>query len=234
MDSTTKNKINISELFDNISPKYDLLNHLLTLNIDKIWRKKTVSMISNKKPLLLDVATGTCDLAIKIIKEDKAQLIYGVDISPKMLSIGKEKVIKEKMNDRISLFEGDSCKLDFKDNTFDCVTVAFGVRNFSDFNQGLNEIYRVLKQDGEFIVLEFSLPKNKLIKNIYMIYFNQILPVVGRMISKDNKAYTYLPKSVERFIYGEKFKNKLIEKGFSDVEIKTLSCGIATIYKAKK
>jgi demethylmenaquinone methyltransferase/2-methoxy-6-polyprenyl-1,4-benzoquinol methylase len=228
------NKNNINELFDNISKSYDFLNHLLTLNIDKKWRKRAIKLIDDKKSIVLDIATGTCDLAIEIINQEKSQEVFGVDFSSKMLEIGEKKIKERNLEKRIKLFEEDSCKLSFEDNTFDAVTVGFGVRNFYDLDSGLKQMLRVLKPNGELVILEFSLPKNKIIRKVYEFYFLNILPRIGKMVSKNNKAYTYLPKSVEKFIYGEEFKKKLIEIGFIDVEIHPQTFGIATIYKARK
>jgi demethylmenaquinone methyltransferase/2-methoxy-6-polyprenyl-1,4-benzoquinol methylase len=228
------NKNNINELFDNISKSYDFLNHLLTLNIDKKWRKRAIKLIDDKKSIVLDIATGTCDLAIELINQEKSQEVFGVDFSSNMLEIGEKKIKERNLEKRIKLFEEDSCNLSFKDNTFDAVTVGFGVRNFYDLDSGLKQMLRVLKPNGELVILEFSLPKNKIIRKVYEFYFLNILPRIGKMVSKNNKAYTYLPKSVEKFIYGEEFKKKLIEIGFIDVEIHPQTFGIATIYKARK
>jgi demethylmenaquinone methyltransferase/2-methoxy-6-polyprenyl-1,4-benzoquinol methylase len=187
MAKETLNKNNINELFDNISKSYDFLNHLLTLNIDKKWRKKAVKLIDNKKNLVLDIATGTCDLAIEIINQEKAKEVFGVDFSSKMLEIGGRKIKERNLEKRIKLFEEDSCKLSFDDNTFDAVTVGFGVRNFYDLDSGLKQMLRVLKPNGELIILEFSLPKNKIIRKVYEFYFLNILPRLAKWSVKTTK-----------------------------------------------
>ncbi len=227
-------KEQVAEMFDNISKRYDFLNHLLSLGIDKGWRKKVVNLVKVQHPSqVLDVATGTADLAIALGKAMPNAVIKGADISPGMLGIGKEKVAKSPYNN-IELILGDGEHLPFEDKTFDAVTVAFGVRNFENLAQGLSDIYRVLKPGGQIVVLEFSQPEKAPFKQLYNFYFKNILPGVGKLVSKDARAYTYLPESVQAFPYGENFLNKLAHAGFTDNNAQTVTFGIASIYSGKK
>lgn len=227
-------KTNVGELFDSISPSYDFLNHFFSLNIDKLWRKKVVKQLSNKKDKVLDIATGTCDLAIEIIKQDKAKLIVGIDLSEGMLKKGQQKIDKLKLSNEITLRQEDCHSLSFEDNSFDAAVVGFGVRNFRDLDLGLREINRVLKPKGEFIVLEFSKPRYKIISFFYNLYLNHILPFLGRLFSKHLYAYSYLPNTINEFVYGKEFVERLINAGFEKATYKEVSFGIATIYKAVK
>ncbi len=227
-------KTQVGELFDSISKRYDFLNHFLTLDIDKIWRRKTVKQLSCPKERVLDIATGTCDLAIEILKQNKAKSIVGIDLSKGMLEKGQAKIDKLNLNNQITLRLEDCHNLSFEDNSFDAALVGFGVRNFRDLDKGLKEINRVLKPGGEFIVLEFSKSRNSIISFFYNIYFNHILPMIGRLISKNNYAYTYLPESVNEFVCGDKFVEKLNEAGFIDAQYKEMTFGIVTIYKSIK
>ncbi|NPA44366.1 MAG: bifunctional demethylmenaquinone methyltransferase/2-methoxy-6-polyprenyl-1,4-benzoquinol methylase UbiE [Chlorobi bacterium] len=221
-------------MFDNIAHKYDFLNHFLSMNIDKIWRKKSIKFLSKNAKTILDVATGTGDFAIQIQKSLNPEKIIGIDISTGMLKVGEEKVKKKNLSDIISFQEGDSENIQFPDNHFDAATVAFGVRNFENLQKGLSEMYRVLKPEGELVVLEFSRPEKFPIKQLYNFYFKNILPTVGRVFSKDNSAYTYLPASVDAFPYGEKFLAKMKETGFKNIKEKKLTFGISSIYYGKK
>lgn len=221
-------------MFDNISARYDLLNHLLSLSIDKGWRKKVVRMAKEGNPkLILDVATGTADLAIALEKTG-AEKITGVDISAGMLEVGREKVAKKKLSKLISLELGDSEALEFPDNTFDVITVAFGVRNYENLEQGLSEMARVLKPGGRLLVLEFSQPQSFPFKQIYNFYFKYILPTVGKLISKDARAYSYLPESVQAFPHGEQFMNIMAGCGLKKGRRIPLTFGIASIYEGIK
>ena len=221
-------------MFNNIAPKYDFLNHFLSLGIDIIWRKKLVKLLKNKNvEQILDVAAGTADLSIELSKL-KPKKIYGVDISEEMLNIGKQKVQKKNLNNLIKLEIGDSENLQFKDYTFDAVTVSFGVRNFENLEKGISEMYRVLKSGGNLIVLEFSKPENKIFRALYNFYFFKILPFIGRIFSKDNSAYTYLPASVDNFPSRDKFAKMLLNLGFKEIKIKNLTMGIATVYMVEK
>lgn len=221
-------------MFDNISSRYDFLNHLLSLGIDKGWRKKAISLIRPLNPKqLLDVATGTGDFAIAALtlQPDK---ITGVDISAGMLEVGRKKIAERKLNDRIELLIGDSENLPFADSSFDAVTVAFGVRNFENLEKGLQEIYRVLRPGGMLVVLEFSRPRKFPFKQVYNFYFKFVLPKIGRLVSSDKSAYTYLPESVEAFPDGDNFLHVLKNVGFNNTQCRVLTFGVSSIYTGSK
>ena len=225
----------IAAMFDRISPKYDALNHLLSLNIDKVWRRTTAREVAKNRPnAILDLATGTADLAIALAKRNPQAHIIGVDISEKMLDIGKEKVEQQDLECQIELQLGDAASLPFDDNSFDTITVAFGVRNFEDLNKGLSEISRVLKPNGKAVILEFSMPESFPIKQAYRFYFRHILPKIGRAVSKDANAYTYLPESVEQFPKPKAFQQMLIDHSLTHCKSRKLSLGIAILYTATK
>ena len=220
-------------MFDNIAPKYDLLNHVLSMKIDVLWRNTLVSWMKKDAPQeVLDVATGTGDLAIAVEKGTQAKVV-GLDLSQQMLNVGVIKIKKLKLDGKISMQKGDAENLPFEDNRFDSVSVAFGVRNFENLTKGLSELRRVVKENKSIYILEFSKVEGFL-GPFYMFYFKNILPAIGRLVSKDNRAYTYLPDSVNAFPFGEKMKQILLDTGFKKVEYKKLSLGIATIYKATK
>lgn len=226
-------KKEVEEMFDNIAPKYDLLNHVLSMKIDVLWRNTLVKWMNKDEPKeVLDVATGTADLAIAVQKETGAKVI-GLDLSQLMLNVGIDKIKKLKLDDQISMEKGDAENLRFESNKFDSVCVAFGVRNFENLEAGLAELRRVVKENKSAYILEFSKVEGFL-GPFYQFYFKNILPQIGRLVSKDNRAYTYLPDSVNAFPYGDKMKNILLNIGFKSVEFKKLSFGIATIYKATK
>lgn len=221
-------------MFDNIAPTYDFLNHLLSLNIDKIWRKKAVQVLKRKSPkYILDVATGTADFAIELLQLNPEEVI-GIDISEKMLQIGRAKIRKGNLDDRIMLQRADSEGMPFPDNKFDAVTVAFGVRNFENPKKGLLEMCRVLKPAGTLIVLEFSKPRVFPVKQMFYFYFHYVLPVMGQIFSKDQRAYAYLPESVQFFPDEKGFCRLLEEAGFKTVQCASLTFGIASIYTAEK
>jgi demethylmenaquinone methyltransferase/2-methoxy-6-polyprenyl-1,4-benzoquinol methylase len=235
MASETGKKEQVEQMFDSISGRYDFLNRFLSLGIDKWWRKTTVRMISTYHPeLILDVATGTADLALAAYKYTKAKEIIGIDLSEGMLSKGREKIDKKGLSHRIHLKKGDSESLPFADNMFDAVTVGFGVRNFEHLEQGLSEIYRVIKTGGVLAVLEFSKPTIFPIKQLYQLYFTVILPTWGRLISGNSKAYTYLPESVKAFPDGVLFLDILRDLGFKEGQQKKLTFGICSLYTAIK
>lgn len=226
-------KSQVEDMFDNIAPKYDLLNHVLSMKIDVLWRDKLVKWMNKDQPkLTLDVATGTGDLAIAVHKGTKADVV-GLDLSQQMLNVGIGKVKKQNLQDKISMMKGDAENLPFEDNKFDAVSVGFGVRNFENLTKGLAELRRVVKEGKSVYILEFSKVEGFL-GPLYMFYFKNILPQIGKLVSKDNRAYTYLPDSVNAFPFGEKMKQILLDTGFKKVEYKKLSLGIATIYKATK
>ncbi len=226
-------KAQVEQMFDNISGNYDFLNHVLSMNIDKGWRKKTVKAIAKNQPkVILDVATGTGDLAIALAKGIQAESITGIDISQGMLNVGIEKI--KKLGLKIKMQKADSENLPFADNHFDAITVAFGVRNFENLEKGLAEMLRVLKPGGMVGILEFSQPQKFPFKQGYNFYFKNILPGLGRMISKDSSAYTYLPESVGAFPHGKDFVNILQKVGYTSALSKTLTFGVASFYTAVK
>jgi demethylmenaquinone methyltransferase/2-methoxy-6-polyprenyl-1,4-benzoquinol methylase len=227
-------KEQVAAMFNNIAKRYDFLNHFLSLGIDKIWRKKAINCLKDiNAGQILDVATGTADLAIESLRL-KPKKIIGIDISEQMLEIGKQKIQKKNLDHIISLQKGDSENLQFENSVFDAITVAFGVRNFEDLTKGLAEMYRVLKPKGRAVILEFSKPYKFPVKQFYAFYFKAVLPLIGRMVSKDNSAYTYLPDSVMQFPEKEDFINQLKSAGFTNCSYKSLSFGIATIYVGNK
>ncbi len=233
-EKTEGKKEQVATMFNNISKKYDFLNHFLSMGIDILWRKKAIRMLKESQPKqMLDIATGTGDFAIEALKLNPSS-VTGVDISEGMLAVGKEKIKKKGVDHIISLELGDSENLRFDDNTFDAYTVGFGVRNFENLEKGLAEMLRVLKPNGTAIILEFSKPKAFPIKQIYNFYFNKMLPGIGNLISKDNAAYTYLPESVDAFPDGKEFTTILEELGYKNPKATTLMFGIASIYKANK
>jgi demethylmenaquinone methyltransferase/2-methoxy-6-polyprenyl-1,4-benzoquinol methylase len=233
-DKSESKKAQVAEMFDNISARYDMLNHLLSMNIDKGWRKKAIKLLRPLAPkVMLDIATGTGDFAIEALALQPEKVV-GIDISAGMLEVGKEKMKKRGYANIIDMQLGDSENLPFEDNTFDAITVAFGVRNFENLEQGLAEMYRVLKPNGMVVVLEFSKPKTFAIKHLYNFYFKNILPNIGRAVSKDARAYTYLPESVDAFPDGKDFLNILEQVGFQHTQWHSLSFGISAIYTGKK
>lgn len=220
-------------MFDNIAPRYDLLNHVLSLKIDVLWRRLLVHMMAAGRPQrVLDVATGTGDLAIAIHRGTGAQ-VTGLDLSQQMLNVGTEKIKNAGLSTGIRMLKGDAENLPFQDDTFDAVSVAFGVRNFENLEIGLREMRRVVKPGGSVFILEFSQVEG-ILRPLYQFYFKNILPRIGRLVSRDNRAYTYLPDSVNAFPYGDAMKKILLAQGYSKVDYKKLSLGIATIYKATK
>ena len=232
-NSIQSKKNQVENMFDNIASKYDFLKRLLSLRIDVFWRKTLVEWLKNDKPkLVLDVATGTGELAIVIHKVLGVRVI-GLDLSQKMLNVGIEKIKALNLQNEISMLKGDAECLPFEDNQFDTVSVAFGVRNFENLEKGLEELKRVVKEKSNVYILEFSQVEG-FFAPLYLFYFKYVLPKIGQLISKDSQAYTYLPHSVHDFPYGEKMKNILLKIGFSKVEYKKLSLGIVTIYKATK
>jgi len=233
-DSDLGKKEQITRMFDTISEKYDGLNRVISFGIDIKWRKRVVDILKKKKPeILLDIATGTGDLAINLVQTG-ARKIVGLDISPGMLEVGKKKVLEKHMEKTIEMIEGDSENLPFEDNMFDAVTVAFGVRNFETLEKGLSEIHRVLKPTGTFVVLETSVPTKMPYKQGYHFYTKNILPKIGRLFSKDDSAYAYLSESASVFPHGENFNNILRKIGFIDVVNKPQTFGVASIYVATK
>jgi demethylmenaquinone methyltransferase/2-methoxy-6-polyprenyl-1,4-benzoquinol methylase len=233
-NSALGKKGQVEEMFDSISHRYDLLNHLLSVNIDKLWRKKAIKLLAPHHPKkILDIATGTADFALAATRLNPKR-ITGIDLSEGMLKIGRQKIEKRGLSGSIELLKADSEALPFDDATFDAAVVGFGVRNFENLEKGLSEIFRVLKPDGVFIVLEFSRPRKAFFKQLYFFYFNNILPMLGRLVSKDSSAYTYLPESVREFPDGGAFVSILGKTGFLNCSWHPQTFGIASIYKAQK
>ena len=227
-------KEQVTKMFDSIAHSYDFLNHFLSLGIDIIWRKRAVKEISKIKPnYILDIATGTGDLAIECAKLNPKKII-GVDISNNMLNVGRTKISKKGLESLIDMQNGDSENLSFDDQKFDAITAGFGVRNFENLDKGLSELYRVLNKGGKIAILEPSEPKTFPFKQIYLIYFNKLLPFVGKIFSKDSSAYTYLPNSVAAFPSGEEFVEKLKKAGFKKAKHTPLTFGIAALYTGTK
>ena len=227
-------KKQVTHMFDGISKSYDLLNRIITLGVDIIWRKRVVKLIEKvDHESILDIATGTGDLVLALSKLETEKII-GLDISPGMLEICKEKVLARKLGDRIDMQLGDSEALHFEDNSFAAVTVAFGVRNFENLDKGLSEIFRILKSNGTLVVLETAVPVNLILNRFYMFYTQNIMPFVGKLFSKDRSAYEYLSDSAAAFPHGEVFNNILRKNGFIEVEDLPQTLGIASIYFAKK
>ncbi len=227
-------KEQIERMFNNISPRYDFLNHLLSLGIDKIWRRTAISFLKPLNPQrILDVATGTGDFAIQALVLNPKRVI-GIDISEGMLTMGRKKIKNLEITQKVELITGDSENLQFEENWFDAVTVGFGVRNFENLEKGLSEILRVMKPGAMLVVLEFSRPRKFPMRQLYNFYFKNILPGLGRLISNDPAAYTYLPESVEAFPDGMDFENILKKVGFKETACKPLTFGISSIYTARK
>lgn len=226
-------KAQVEAMFDAIAPRYDLLNRVLSLGVDRQWRRKAVGLLEAEQPeRILDVATGTADLAVEAMRLDPKKVV-GVDLSEAMLHRGREKVERLGLSDRIILQRGDAEKLPFSDNQFHAALVAFGVRNFQDLDKGLAEIRRVLRPGGALVVLEFSKPRAFPIKQLYAFYSRFILPRVGGAVSKNDGAYRYLPDSVAAFPDGEDFLDRLRQAGYHDVTCRPLTFGIASLYKGK-
>lgn len=221
-------------MFDDISGKYDFLNHLLSLGIDRGWRKKLRKKLEAlPHGYVLDLATGTGDMAIELSKIPGIKIL-GADLSPGMLSIAEKKVEKLQLSNVIRLQETDSEKMPFESEMFDAVTISYGVRNFQDLKQGLREMNRVTKKGGHALILEFSTPKNKIIGSLFSLYFKRILPFIGRLFSKNMRAYTYLPESVSAFPYGNDFAEICKSCGYDSTEILPLTFGVTTLYICKK
>ncbi|WP_187388182.1 bifunctional demethylmenaquinone methyltransferase/2-methoxy-6-polyprenyl-1,4-benzoquinol methylase UbiE [Seonamhaeicola marinus] len=233
-DSDLGKKEQVTKMFDTISGDYDGLNRVISFGIDVKWRKKVVELVRATNPeSILDIATGTGDLAINLAKTNASKII-GLDISSGMLEIGKEKIKSKGLNDKIEMVLGDSENMPFEDNTFDAITVSFGIRNFETLENGLKEILRVLKPNGVFVILETSVPTKAPYKQGYKIYTKSILPLIGKIFSKDRSAYKYLSESASVFPHGEALNNILRKIGFINVEDFPQTFGVATIYKSSK
>ncbi|TAI46824.1 bifunctional demethylmenaquinone methyltransferase/2-methoxy-6-polyprenyl-1,4-benzoquinol methylase UbiE [Flagellimonas allohymeniacidonis] len=233
-DSSLGKKEQVKQMFDTISGDYDGLNRVISFGIDLKWRKRVVALVGKGSPQsVLDIATGTGDLAIALTKIGATKIV-GLDISPGMLEVGKKKISQKKLEETIEMVVGDSEKLSFEDNSFDAITVAFGVRNFENLQKGLAEIHRVLKPNGRFVVLETSVPTKTPFKQGYKVYTKYILPTIGKIFSKDRSAYAYLSESASVFPHGEEFNNILAKIGFIGVENMPQTFGVASIYVATK
>lgn len=233
-DSNLNKKQQVTQMFDNISKEYDGLNRVISFGIDIKWRENVVKLVAKTQPeTILDIATGTGDLAINLVKTN-AKKIVGLDISDGMLEVGRQKIAKKQLGDKIEMIIGDSEDLPFEDSSFDAITVAFGVRNFETLEIGLAEILRVLKPNGIFVILETSVPTKAPYKQGYKFYTKYILPTIGKVFSKDQSAYSYLCESASVFPYGEALNNILRKIGFINVEAKPQTFGVATIYTASK
>ncbi len=233
-DSSKSKKEEVAEMFNNISAKYDFLNHFLSLGIDKLWRKKAVKMLRSVNPKrILDIATGTGDFALESLVLKPTQIV-GLDISSGMLEHGRVKMKKKGVDHIITMQQGDSEAIPYEDNYFDGLTVGFGVRNFENLEKGLGEMLRVVRPEGKLIILEFSKPKKFPIKQLFAFYSNNIIPILGKSISKDSNAYTYLPESVAAFPEGKDFEAILAKVGYKNITSTLVSGGIATIYAGTK
>ena len=225
----------VEQMFDNIAPTYDQLNHRLSWDIDKRWRRKAIQQLAPYKPQrMLDIATGTGDFAILAAQMLRPQQLIGVDISEGMMEVGKKKVAEKKLDGIISFAKEDCLALSYDDNAFDAVTAAFGIRNFADLDKGLHEMCRVLKKDGHLCIVELTTPVSFPMKQLFKIYSHTILPVYGRLISKDTSAYSYLTRSIEAFPQGERMMTILKNAGFREARFQRLTFGICTMYFATK
>lgn len=234
-DAIRDKKSQIRTMFDNIAPTYDRLNHMLSLNIDRLWRRRAVRAAAAAAPAcVLDIATGTGDMALALARHLRTVRVVGVDLSQGMLSAARDKAARAGMSDRITLVEGDAEHLPFGDGSFDAVMSAFGVRNFGDLSAGLSEMHRVLKSGGRATILELSNPRKGLLRSLYDIYSHRVLPRIGGAVSRDMKAYEYLPASVDEFPSPETFAEMLRAAGFARVEVQRQTFGTANIYIAEK
>ncbi len=232
---TPKNKTYSYKLFDQIAETYDFLNILLSLGIDRLWRKRIMKIIKSERVTnALDMATGTGDMAILLAKSKNIQNVEGIDLSKEMISLGNEKIRKQRLSNKCELKIGDGVTIPFPDTSQDLITVTFGIRNFPDYKESIRNMYRVLTPKGKAVIMEFSLPKNIIIRKFYLFYFRNVLPFIGNLISGHKNAYTYLNQTVEEFPYGQNFANQFLEAGFKKVDIYPLTFGIASIYVAQK
>ena len=231
--SKDNKKIQVTQMFDKIANRYDLLNHSLSLGMDFIWRKIAVKKLTNNPKKIIDIATGTADFAISATKYTQANVI-GIDISKEMLIVGDIKIKKKNLVDRITLLKGDCEDLPFENDSFDAMTAGFGVRNFENLEKGLKEMYRVLQKNSTVVILEPSIPSNLILKILFKFYFSYILPALGKIFSNDSNAYKYLPESVDAFPSGKDFIQKLENSGFRKCKHIPLSFGIVALYTAIK
>ena len=225
----------VEKMFDNIAHTYDKLNHTLSLGIDRSWRRKAIAWLRPYRPQrIMDVATGTGDFAILACRELQPTELIGTDISEGMMNVGREKAKKEGLSDKISFAREDCTSLSFANNRFDAITVAFGIRNFEDLDKGLSETYRVLVPGGHLVILELTTPDRFPMKQLFAIYSKVVIPLLGKLLSKDNSAYHYLPDTIKVFPQGEVMKEGITKAGFSEVNFRRLTFGICTLYMATK
>lgn len=225
----------VEQMFDNIAPAYDQLNHTLSLGIDKSWRRKAIDWLKPYRPQrIMDVATGTGDFAILACRELQPEHLVGTDISEGMMNVGREKVKKAGLSGKISFAREDCTSLSFADNSFDSITVAFGVRNFEDLDKGLSEMCRVLKPGGHLVILELTTPERFPMKQLFAVYSRLVIPTLGKLFSKDNSAYKYLPQTIKAFPQGEVMRGVISRAGFGEVRFRRLTFGICTLYTATK
>lgn len=225
----------VRDMFDNIAPAYDTMNRLMTLGIDRRWRRALVNYVRRARPRdILDIATGTGDLAILLAKANPEAKVTGIDLSEEMVKVGQHKVLSERLAEQVNLHVGDSLNLPFTEESFDAVTVSFGVRNFEDLLRGYNEMWRVLRSGGVLCVLELSTPTGALVKPFYNIYTNSLIPLLGKMIAGDRGAYTYLPRSIAAVPQGNQMLDIISAAGFSRSAFRTFTLGVATLYIARK
>ena len=230
-----KKSVQVERMFDNIAPAYDQLNHTLSWGIDKSWRKKAINWLKPFQPQrMMDVATGTGDFAIQACRVLNPKELIGTDISEGMMNVGRQKVKDAGLEGRISFAKEDCTALTFPDNRFDAITVAFGVRTFEDLDKGLREMHRVLDTNGKLVILELSEPDWFLMKQLYALYSKVVIPTLGKLMSKDRSAYTYLPQSIKAFPQGEVMREIILKAGFSEAHFKRLTLGICTLYTATK
>ena len=230
-----KKSVQVERMFDNIAPAYDQLNHTLSWGIDKSWRKKAINWLKPFRPQrMMDVATGTGDFAIQACRVLNPKELIGTDISEGMMNVGRQKVKDAGLEGRISFAKEDCTALTFPDNRFNAITVAFGVRNFEDLDKGLREMHRVLDTNGKLVILELSEPEWFPMKQLYALYSKVVIPTLGKLLSKDRSAYTYLPQSIKAFPQGEVMREIILKAGFSEANFKRLTLGICTLYTATK
>ena len=230
-----KKSVQVERMFDNIAPAYDQLNHTLSWGIDKSWREKAIDWLKPFNPQrMMDVATGTGDFAIQACRMLNPKELIGTDISEGMMNVGRQKVKEAGLESRISFAKEDCTALSFPNNRFDAITVAFGVRNFEDLDKGLKEMHRVLSDNGKLVILELSEPEWFPMKQLYALYSKVVIPTLGKLLSKDRSAYTYLPQSIKAFPQGEVMREIILKAGFSEARFKRLTLGICTLYTATK
>ena len=233
MANQSAQKADIGRLFDRIARRYDRFNHLLSMGIDKCWRRRAVNGMQHHQNVL-DVAVGTGDLALELLKRGKAVEVTGIDLSGEMMRVAEHKARRAGLSERLHLMQANAQAMPFEDNAFDAVTCGFGIRNFQNLDQGLSEMYRVLKPGGELLILEFAYPDNRLVRGFYNLYFIHLMPLIGHMLIGDKKPFLYFRESVRGFMWGEELLEHLRAAGFRNATYQPLSCSIAMIYKANK